>query len=90
MFYSDGNWSKNVYKFNVFDLDLPTTPIISRSFYGLGYNDGYIYGSDAVDYVQNGWSYKYNESGTIVDSVRVGIIPEVIVLIKSIENKKGC
>ena len=75
MFYSDGSWSKNVYKFNISDLDLPTTPIISRSFYGLGYNDGYIYGSDAVDYVQNGWSYKYNESGTIVDSVQVGIIP---------------
>ena len=75
LFYSDGSWSKNVYKFNISDLDLPTTPIISRNFYGLGYNDGYIYGSDAVDYVQNGWSYKYNESGTIVDSVQVGIIP---------------
>ncbi|MAO72018.1 MAG: hypothetical protein CMD02_05880 [Flavobacteriales bacterium] len=75
LFYSDGSWSKNVYKFNISDLEITTTPIISRSFYGLGYNDGYIYGSDAVDYVQNGWSYKYTESGTIVDSVQVGIIP---------------
>ena len=75
LFYSDGSWSKNVYKFNVSDLELPTSPIITRSFYGLGYDDGFIYGTDAVDYVQNGWSYKYTESGTIVDSVQVGIIP---------------
>ena len=75
LFYSDGSWSKNVYKFNITDLELPNSPVISRNFYGLGYNDGYIYGTDAVDYVQNGWSYKYTESGTIVDSVQVGIIP---------------
>ena len=76
LFYSDGSWSgKNVYKFNVSDLELPTVPIISRSFYSLGYDDGFIYGTDAVDYVQNGWSYKYTESGTIVDSAQVGIIP---------------
>ena len=75
LFYSDGSWSKNVYKFNITDLELPNSPVISRNFYGLGYNDGYIYGTDAVDYVQNGWSYKYSESGTVVDSVQVGIIP---------------
>ena len=40
LFYSDGSWSKNVYKFNVSDLELPTSPIITRSFYGLGYDDG--------------------------------------------------
>ena len=33
LFYSDGSWSKNVYKFNVDDVELPTTPIISRNFY---------------------------------------------------------
>ena len=75
LFYSDGSWSKNVYKFNITDLELANSPLISRNFYGLGYNDGYIYGTDAVDYVQNGWSYKYTESGTVVDSVQVGIIP---------------
>ena len=75
LFYSDGSWSKNVYKFNITDLELTNSPLISRNFYGLGYNDGHIYGTDAVDYVQNGWSYKYTESGTIVDSVQVGIIP---------------
>ena len=75
LYYSDGSWSKAVYAFNVDDPELSTTPLISRSFYGLGFNDGYIYGTDAVDYVQSGWSYKYSSNGSIIDSVQVGIIP---------------
>ena len=46
LYYSDGS---AVYAFDVNDSALPTTPLINRSFYGLGYNDGYIYGTDAVD-----------------------------------------
>ena len=75
LFYSNESLSKNVYKFNVSDLELPTTPFITRNFYGLAYNDGYIYGSDALGFNQNGWSYKYTESGTMLDSVHVGIGP---------------
>jgi YVTN family beta-propeller protein len=75
LYYSDGSWSKAVYAFDITDTELPTTALINRSFYGLGCNDGYIYGTDAVDYVQNGWSYKYSNNGTIIDSVQVGIIP---------------
>ena len=75
LYYSDGSWSKAVYAFNVNDTELPTTALINRSFYGLGVNNGYLYGTDAVDYVQDGWSYKYSVSGTVVDSIQVGIIP---------------
>lgn len=75
LYYSDGSWSKAVYAFNVNDVELSKTPLISRSFYGLGFNDGYIYGTDAVDYVQSGWSHKYSSNGSIIDSVQVGIIP---------------
>ena len=75
LYYSDGSWSKAVYAFNVNDPELSTTPLINRSFYGLGFNDGYIYGTDAVDYVQSGWSHKYSINGSIIDSVQVGIIP---------------
>tara|TARA_B110000879_G_scaffold178215_1_gene233290 strand:- start:14948 stop:16003 length:1056 start_codon:yes stop_codon:yes gene_type:complete len=75
MYYSDGSWSKAVYAFDVTDTVLPTTALINRSFYGLGCNDGYIYATDAVDYVQSGWSYKYASNGVIIDSVQVGIIP---------------
>ena len=75
LYYSDGSWSKAVYAFDVTDTELSTTALINRSFYGLGCNDGYIYGTDAVDYVQSGWSYKYASNGSIIDSVQVGIIP---------------
>ena len=75
LYYSDGSWSKAVYAFNVNDTELSTTALINRSFYGLGVNNGYVYGTDAVDFTQSGWSYKYTTEGAIIDSVQVGIIP---------------
>jgi len=75
LYYSDGSWSKAVYAFDINDTQLPTTALINKSFYSLGCNDGYIYGTDAVDFTQSGWSYKYTVDGTIIDSVQVGIIP---------------
>ena len=75
LYYSDGSWSKAVYAFDITDKELSTTALINKSFYGLGCNDGYIYGTDAVDFTQSGWSYKYTTEGTIIDSVQVGIIP---------------
>ncbi len=75
LYYSDGSWSKAVYAFDVNDTELPTTVLIDKSFYGLGVHGGYVYGTDAVDFTQSGWSYKYTADGTIIDSVQVGIIP---------------
>ena len=75
LYYSDGSWSKAVYAFDVNDTALSTTALINRSFYGLGVHGGYVYGTDAVDFTQSGWSYKYTSEGTIIDSVQVGIIP---------------
>jgi YVTN family beta-propeller protein len=75
LYYSDGSWSKAVYAFDVNDTELPTTALIDKSFYGLGVHGGYVYGTDAVDFTQSGWSYKYTVDGVIIDSVQVGIIP---------------
>tara|TARA_B100000767_G_C19734883_1_gene523435 strand:- start:85 stop:1365 length:1281 start_codon:yes stop_codon:yes gene_type:complete len=77
LYYSDGSWSKAVYEFGINDVDLSTTPIIDRSFYGLGYDpvSNEIYGSDAVDFTQQGWVYRYATTGSVVDSFQVGIIP---------------
>ena len=75
LYYSDGSWSKAVYAFDVNDTALPTTALINKSFYGLGVHGGYVYGTDAVDFTQSGWSYKYTTQGAIIDSVQVGIIP---------------
>ncbi len=75
LYYSDGSWSKAVYSFQISDTDLSSTPVINKSFYGLGSANGYIYGTDAVDYTQQGWSFRYTENGSLVDSVQVGVIP---------------
>ena len=75
LYFSDGSWSKSVYSMNISATSLPVTALINRSFYALDYDDGYIYGTDAVDYIQQGWSYRYTESGNVVDSVQAGIIP---------------
>ena len=75
LYFSDGSWSKAVYSMSISDTELPNNPLIDRNFYSLGYNDGYIYGTDAVDYVQEGWSFRYTTTGLMTDSVNVGIIP---------------
>ena len=75
LYYSDGSWSKAVYSFQISDTDLSSTPVINKSFYGLGFANGYIYGTDAVDYTQQGWSFRYTENGSLVDSLQVGVIP---------------
>ena len=75
LYFSDGAWSKAVYSMSIYDTEFPSAPLIDRNFYSLGYNDGKIYASDAVDYEQQGWSYRYTSSGSVVDSVQVGIIP---------------
>ncbi len=75
LYFSNGAWVKSVFAFDISASDLPTTPIINKSFYSLACNGGYIYGTDAVDYMQNGWSFRYTTTGDVVDSVQVGIIP---------------
>jgi len=61
--------------------DLPSQPLIPSDghlFYGLGINpdNGNLFVSDAVDYVQNGWVYQYNQSnGKLIKTYPAGRIP---------------
>ena len=61
--------------------DLPSQPLIpanGRLFYGLGVDpeNGNLFVSDAVDYVQNGWVYQYKQSdGKLIKSFPAGRIP---------------
>ena len=77
LYYSDGSWSKAVYEFDINSTTLSTTPIINRSFYGLGYDpiSNEIYGSDAIDFVQQGLVFRYATTGAVIDSFEVGLIP---------------
>ncbi len=54
-----------------------TIPLVAKSFYALGFNatDGYLYGSDALDFASDGFVFRYETNGTKVDSIQAGIIP---------------
>lgn len=72
--------NEEVYKLSVFDTVLPTKSFIESNgklFYGLGVDplNEDIYLSDAIDYIQSGTIYRYNNQGLIVDKFGVGIIP---------------
>jgi hypothetical protein len=73
--------NNGVYKMAVSDVSLPSQPLIPADghlFYGLGVNpgNGNLFVSDAVDYVQNGWVYQFNQStGNLIKAFRAGRIP---------------
>ncbi len=49
----------------------------NKLFYSMGLNphNNEIYVSDAIDYTQNAIIYRYSQSGTLIDSFKVGINP---------------
>lgn len=80
------NGDKLLYLMNeVFEMDieamaLPTLPKIpsnGRLLYSLGLDpdNGDIYLSDAIDYLQQGSVYRYNKEGEELSSFKVGLIP---------------
>jgi len=77
LFYS---YPGGIYKHNIEADTLNLTAFIGKSglFYGLGLDkmEDVIYGSDAIDFVQNGMVYRYEAAnGMIIDSVEAGIGP---------------
>ena len=85
LFYLNGGWGETnaqsgVCKMSITDNALPSNTLVpqgSRLFYGLSIdpNDNILYISDAIDYLQKGWVYRYYTNGTIIDSCKVDIGP---------------
>lgn len=72
--------SEHVYKMSINDDIVPSNPIINGSghlFYGLEVdpNSPKVYVTDAIDYSQSGFLYRYSNSGAKIDSFPVGVIP---------------
>jgi len=73
--------NNGIYQMPVSAASLPIQPLIPSEghlFYGLGVNpaNGNLFVSDAVDYVQNGWVYQFNQSnGNLIKAFRAGRIP---------------
>jgi len=73
-------YRSGIYQFDVQQSSLSTQAMIqvNKYFPGMGFDPatGYIYCADPVDYVQQGWVFRYNpNTATLVDSFKVGIIP---------------
>jgi streptogramin lyase len=67
-----------VYRHDVNSTALSPTPMLYRSFYGIGIDpaDDVLYAADAGDFASNGKVIRYNPTtGVALDSVTVGIIP---------------
>ncbi|MCD4680249.1 MAG: hypothetical protein K8S00_07665 [Bacteroidales bacterium] len=69
-----------IFKFNIYSSSLESIPFVASAsmFYALGFDDEeeLIYVSDPLDYVQQGWVFKYDATnGTVVDSFESGVIP---------------
>jgi len=66
-----------VYQFNVNDVGLPSTPVITGlSFYDMTVNNNALYGVDAKDFSSNGSLEVYDLSdNSLTESVEVSIIP---------------
>ncbi|MCB2208017.1 MAG: YncE family protein [Bacteroidetes bacterium] len=72
--------NNGVCSMSVSDGTLPETPVIAQDgkyFYVLGVDpqNSDIYFSDALDYTKNGIVYRYDHTGSMLDSLVVGIIP---------------
>lgn len=71
------DFNSGLFKYNIADNSPATAPLISGYFYGFGYDKvlDHLYLADPIDFVQNGYMYKYQSNGVKLDSLSVGIIP---------------
>ena len=69
-----------VYKMNIYNSSLPNSPFISsqnNNFYSIGidHSRSEIYVSDALNYIQNGIVFVYDNNGNLKRQFQTGIIP---------------
>lgn len=75
-----GSMEPGIYRMPVSSHTLPTEAWIAQqknNFYSMGIDpeNSTVYVSDAKDYLQNGWIYRYSASGSLIDSLEADRIP---------------
>ncbi|MBU0765410.1 MAG: hypothetical protein KJ607_11310 [Bacteroidetes bacterium] len=72
-----------IYSISTASPSVSTTAFITGTYYGFNVNpvNGEIYALNAGDYQTNGTLYRYNSSGTVINSHTVGLIPNSVVFI---------
>lgn len=71
------NYDGKVYSQNINSTSLDNVSIVNKSFYGLGIDPttDIIYGADAGNYSSAGKVIRYNISGSVIDTLKVGVAP---------------
>lgn len=77
LYFLGDAYGGSVYRMNINSPTLPTTPIATGFFYGLGVDPilGDVYATDPLDYVQAGLVYRFNFAGAPVDTIEASVIP---------------
>jgi YVTN family beta-propeller protein len=73
----EDGYSGNIVKMGISAPAPNNNPVISKTFYGLGIDaeNGNIYGGYSPGFTQNGFMFRYNSAGVLIDSMGVGIAP---------------
>ena len=81
LYFIQDSYVGNVMEFSINQLSYPTQPLISHSAYGLAIDglNGNLLVLDALDYQSPGKALLYADSGNIIDSSSVGLIPSVAI-----------
>lgn len=77
MYYTSNIYGGAVYAMDIAAAQVPSAPLINENFYGLGVHPttGNIYRGFSPAFDQNGFVFRYDESGNLLDSNEVGIGP---------------
>ncbi len=77
LYYLSNQYDGELYEFDITASPLPVKSLVNRSFYSLSFDlvRDEIYTSNAMDFSQSGWVYRYRPTGTVVDSFKAGVIP---------------
>lgn len=78
LFYGGGYGFQGIYKMEITDSEVPTTALLTKSFYGFNINPetGNIFALEAAsDYVSKGKLYRYETTGVELGAYEVGVGP---------------
>jgi len=77
LYFVSDIFSGQLFKMSIADVQLPSAAFIPRTFYSIGVSpeNQDVYGSNALDFNQEGWVYRYDMNGSILDSFQTGVIP---------------
>ena len=76
---------EGLFKMDVSSGQIPNSPIVNGSFYGMKVDPetGVVYATDAVDYNQRGYVYRFTESGAPIDTFQLDVIPSFMLFTSS-------